>query len=342
MAITIKDVAKRADVSVTTVSFVINGHHSKVSKSTLKKVLRVIDELNYHPSRQARGLVSRKTGNLGFIITEDHFSRAEPFYTKVFLGTEFETREFEYYVLLKTIPTDFDEESRLPRFVLERNVDGLILVGKIPTTLIQRLKSTKIPMVLVDYYLPDENFPVVLIDNIAGGYKAAMHLINCGHRRIAFVGGDMEHPSITERYQGYRMALEKSNIPFDPALVVVDETYLSTRNGYCAAQKLFSQTKNVTAIFACNDSMALGAMQFLKERGKKIPQEVSLIGFDDVESGLTVEPHLSTVRVPKIELGSEAVRLLMNKLQNNSVAAHKVLIPVDVIARESTCRVNGN
>ena len=335
MSVTIKDVAKKANVSISTVSLVINNH-PKISKSTRKQVLKTIEELNYHPSRQARGLVSKKTGNLGFIITEDHFSRAEPFYTKVFLGTEFESRDLEYYILLTTVPPQFHEDSQLPRFILEKNVDGVILAGKIPRSLIDRLKFYKMTLVFVDYYLPDKNFPVVLIDNISGGYKATMHLIESNHRKIAFIGGDIEHPSIVERFQGYKLALEKSGIPFDPLLTVTDEPYLSPANGYQAAKKLFEQTDDITAIFASNDAMAFGVLQFLKEHGKQVPDDISLIGFDDVDADLTLEPPLTTISVPKIELGVEAIRLMIEKLQNPTATSRKVLVPVDLVVRGST------
>ena len=124
---TIKDVAKKAGVSIATVSLVIHNHE-RISSATRNKVQKIIKELNYHPIRSARGLVSRTSGNIGFIVTDDLFSRSEPFYTKIFLGTEFQARENEYYILLTTIPS----KNKIPRFILERNVDGIILAGKIP------------------------------------------------------------------------------------------------------------------------------------------------------------------------------------------------------------------
>jgi len=214
MAVTIKDVAKKANVSPATVSLVIHKHQ-RISSQTRSRVLKAIKELNYHPSRSARGLVSRQSGNIGFILRDDHFSRIEPFYTKIFLGTEFQARGDEYYILLTTVPADFKKGDQLPRFVLERNIEGVILAGKIPLTLIEALINSGIPLVFVDYYPPNGNYPVVMIDNIAGGIQATTHLIQCGHRRIAFIAGDIEHPSINERFQGYKMALEKARIDFE-------------------------------------------------------------------------------------------------------------------------------
>jgi len=341
MSVTIKDVARKAEVSVATVSLVIHNNQ-RISPETKRKVLRAIKSLDYHPTRSARGLVSKRSGNIGFILTDDHFSRSEPFYTKIFLGTEFEAREEEYYVLLTTISAKYHAETTLPRFILEKNVDGIILAGKIPELFIKNLRKYNIPLVFVDYYPPRGSFPVVLIDNISGGFKATSHLILCQHKKIAFVAGDTEHPSITERFQGYKMALEKSNIPFDSNVVVIDEPYTGRENGYSAAKKLLRQSDKISAIFAGNDAMAIGVLQYLKEQKIRVPQDISLIGFDDVESDLSIDPALTTVKVPKVDMGIEVMRLMSAILNNKLQTPRKVLMPVEVVVRNSTCEKNLN
>lgn len=339
MTATIKDVAKRAQVSTATVSLVIHNNN-RISETTRKRVLKAIQELNYHPSRSARGLVSKRSGNIGFILSEDHFSRSEPFYTQIFLGTEFRAREEEYYILLTTVPADITEKTPLPRFVLEKNVDGIILAGKVPPPLIEGLRQKGLPLVFVDYYPPRGNYPAVMIDNISGGYQATRHLIECRHTRIGFVAGDIEHPSINERFQGYKMALEKAGIPFHPDWVVLDAPYPDRKNGYLAARRLFTTSPDVSALFACNDAMAIGVLQYLKETGKRVPQDVSIIGFDDVEADLSLDPPLTTMRVPKVELGMEALNLMVDILKKNNHALRKVLVPVELIVRGSTCRIS--
>jgi LacI family transcriptional regulator len=336
MASTIKDVAKKANVSVATVSLVIHNHQ-RISSDTKRRVRRAIEDLNYYPVRTARGLVSQKSGNIGFIVTEDHFSRSEPFYTQIFLGTEFQARESEYYVLLTTVNSDFTTNTNLPRFILERNVEGVILAGKIPPSLIENLKNLEIPLVFVDYYPPQGNYPVVMIDNSAGGTKATQHLIDCHHTRIAFIAGDIAHPSISERFQGYKMALEKNQIPYDPSLVVIDEPYPAREFGYHAAGKMLQRDNHPTAIFACNDAMAIGVLQYLKERKIKVPDDISIIGFDDVEANLSMDPPLTTIRVPKVEMGIEAIKLMTEILQQKQTRSRKILVPVDLIVRQSTC-----
>lgn len=332
---TIKDVAKHAEVSTATVSLVINNN-SRISEETKRKVLKSIKSLDYHPSKSARDLVSKKTGNIGFILTDDHFLRTEPFYTKIFLGTEFEAREGEYYVLLTTVKSDFGEADPLPRFVLEKSVDGIIIAGKVQQNLIDRILDANIPIVFVDYQTENNCCPSVMIDNIQGGFTATNHLVELGHQNIAFIGGDIKHPSLYNRLLGYKQALEHANIEFNQRFIHTLSKYPDRQNGYEAAHDLFKNNKSISAIFACNDAMAIGAMHYLKDNGYKIPSNISIIGFDDVEADLLLDPPLTTIRVPKIELGAESLRLMIEYLKNDQISKKKILVPVELIVRGST------
>jgi len=339
MKSTIKDVAKKADVSIATVSFVINKN-KHISADTKNRVLKAIKSLNYHPSKSAINLVSGKTGNIGFILTNDHFLRTEPFYTRIFLGTEFEARNEGYYILLTSVCTDFNENDLLPRFILNKSVDGIIVAGKIPPNLIERIFASNLPTVYVDYIPPTNSHPLVLIDNIQGALLATNHLINLGHKNIAFIGGDIEHPSLSDRLKGYKQALENANIPFKNNLIVTDAKYPDRQNGFNSAKKIFSKNKSVTAVFAGNDAMAIGVLHYLKDNGYKVPEDISLIGFDDVEADLMLSPPLTTVRVPKIEMGVEALKLVVNTLKNKKSLPKKILVPVELVVRESTSICN--
>ena len=186
MTITIKDVAKKANVSTATVSLVIHKH-KRITETTRKKVLKTIDELDYRPSKVARGLVLQQTHNIGFLLTSDHFLRTEPFYTHIFLGAEFEARDHEYYVLLNTIPEQYNEKDCIPRFVKEKNVDGIIIAGKVPGQVIECLEASGIPLVFADYYPEQGNYSTVLIDNTRGGELVANHFIGLGHEKIGFI-----------------------------------------------------------------------------------------------------------------------------------------------------------
>ncbi len=338
MAITIKDVAKAANVSIATVSLVMHNHR-RISKETKVKVLEIIEKMNYRPSRSARGLVSRRTGNIGFILTNDHFLRTEPFYTHIFIGTEIEARENDFYVLLNSINSDFNEGDQLPRFILDRNVDGVIIAGKVPQILTEKLSHYNIPIVYIDYMPGNKNYSTVLVDNIMGGKIATEHLIELGHRNIAFIGGDIDHPSISDRMSGYKQAIQKANMPIVPELIETSENYPARTNGYNAAKKLFSCNKNITAVFACNDAMALGVIQYLKDNGKKVPLDVSVIGFDDVVSENSVDPPLCTVKVPTMEMGMEAMKLISTLLKEYEFYPKKVMMPVELVVRQSTQKI---
>ncbi len=335
---TIKDVAKMANVSIATVSLVVHDH-ARISKETKEKVLAAIIKLNYHPSHSARGLVKRKSGNIGFILTDDHFLRTEPFYTHIFIGTEFEAHESEFYVLLTTISSDFNTNDKLPRFILERNIDGVIIAGKVPSPFIEKLSKYYFPIIFVDYWPCTKKYSGVLVDNVNGGMLATDHLIKNGHKNIAFIGGDIDHPSISDRLNGFKKAFFDKGISINEKLIDTIEDYPGRTNGYSAAQRLFNDNNNITAIFACNDAMAIGAMQFMKDKGIKIPDDCSIIGFDDVVSDSAIEPALSTVRVPKMEMGTEAMKLMAHLVKNNIKGNQKILIPVELVIRESTKRI---
>jgi len=332
---TIKDVAAKANVSTATVSHVINNK-GRISPETTKKVLKTIKQLKYHPSRSARGLASHKTGNIGFIVTSDHFLKTEAFYTRIFLGVEFEAHRHDYYVLLTTTKSDFKNGDSLPRFVLEQSIDGIIVAGKIPKLLLETLCAQNIPLVILDYVPKYFECSSVLIDNVRGGLIATKHLIEYGHNNIAFISGEISHSSISDRLRGYKQALNEANIIIDERLIETNDEYLSMQNGYLATERLFKNNKNITAIFAGNDTIAIGAMQYLKDNNFNIPDDISLIGFDDVETGSLLSPPLTSIQVPKIDLGIEGLQLLVNIINSENKMIRKTIVPVELKLREST------
>lgn len=332
---TIKDVAQKAKVSEATVSLVLNNKAS-IREETRQRVLKAIQQLNYHPRHTARGLASRKSGNIGFILTDDHFSRAEPFYTKIFLGTEFESRKYKYYILLTTIPRAFHIETDLPRFLRERNVDGVMLAGHVPTVLSEHLFKLKMPHVFIDFSPRHKQGNVVIMDNLLGATLAVRHLLDLGHRRIAFVGGDITHPSIAKRLEGYQQALLEAQLPIADDLIESVESNTGSDDGVRATEKLLARGAQFTAIFAANDAMAIGAMQCLKKNRQQIPVDVSIVGFDDIEAGTHTQPSLTTIRVDKEELGAVAMRRLVEMIETKKELPGKVFTPVELVVRQST------
>jgi LacI family transcriptional regulator len=334
LPLTIKDVAKRAGVAQSTVSLVINEKRH-VSPATREKVLKAIRELGYHPRRVARVLASRRTGNIGFILSDRYFYQAEPFYTRIFLGTEFEARKYSYYVLLTTVGEGFSPRKSIPRFLVETNVDGVILTGKISDSLIYYIGDLGLPMVLVDYFPKDSKFPAVLIDNLHGAYEAVGHLIRLGHRRIGFIGAPIDHPSISDRLKGYEQALDESGLPRTDQLVAKDQSDSSVAGGYAAAKRLLRSSSPPTAVFATNDSMAMGAIKAAREIGLGVPDDLAIVGFDDIEVASHTHPPLTTMRVPKEEMGALAVRKIVERIETGGRPSEKTLIAVELVIRGS-------
>ena len=252
------------------------------------------------------------------------------------MGTEFEARTEGYYILLTSIKSDFDKKDALPRFVLNKSVDGIIIAGKISHKFIDKLSPYKIPTVFVDYSPPTNSYPLVLIDNIQGGLLATNHLINLGHKNIAFISCDINHPSFSDRLSGYKQALENAKIPVRNKLIYSCDRYPDREGGFNLAKKLFTDNNHVTAVFAGNDAMAFGAIHYLKSAGYKVPEDVSIVGFDGIEADILMDPPLSTVSVPKVELGVEALKLLANTLKNKKPFPKKIIVPVELIVRKST------
>lgn len=332
---TIKDVARKAGLSLSTVSLALNNR-GYVSPDTRERVLRVAGELAYHPTRAAKGLASKTSGNIGFILSEDHFSQAEPFYTRIFLGTEFEARNHNYYILLTTVRRQFKADVSVPRFLLERFVDGVIIAGEVNDNLISYIDSLGIPIVLVDYEMKRRRHSAVLIDNWRGATLAVQHLLDLGHRSIGFIGGDLEHPSINDRFHAYQQILREHGLSPEGSMTVVDGRETTIDSGFAAAEKLFRSGGKPSAVFAANDAMAIGCMRWAREAGITIPADLAVVGFDDIDMASHVEPGLTTIHVYKEEMGKVAVQRMADIILSKTGSITTTQVPVELIVREST------
>jgi LacI family transcriptional regulator len=337
---TIKDVARRSGLSASTVSLVVNKT-GYVSEKTRAKVMRVVKELGYHPTRAARGLASSTSGNIGFIVSEEHFAQAEQFYTRVFLGTEFEARLHDYYVLLTAVGRRFGTGDSVPRFLLERNVDGVIIAGSVNDRFIEHINGMGLPIVLVDYQVERKPYSAVLIDNRNGTRAAVSHLVDIGHTRIGFIGADLSHPGIAERFATYRSTLEEHGIVPDPSWIMTDEKLLTFKSGCDAATKVLSGPSRPDALFAANDSMAVGCLHCAKRAGLRIPEDIAIVGFDDLEVSSHVEPRLTSVRVHKEEMGKLALRRLVDILRSKTTTQMTAHVRTELVVRESTAGKSG-
>jgi len=338
---TIKDVAAKAGVAISTVSLVMNGK-GYVSQSTRSRVLTAAKKLQYMPSQAARALPSRRTGNIGFVVREDHFRRTEPFYTNVFLGTEFESNKHSYYVLLTVVPKDYRPEDHTPRFLAERNVDGLLIAGKVHSAFMRQAREMGLATVLIDF--ESDGLPAVVVDNQGGARAAARHLIERGHKNIAFLGADISHPSLKARREGFLLSLAEAGLPLDQSRsVIADEGEPDYKTGMMLCHQLVGGVRQPTAVFCANDAMALGVLDQASSLGIKVPEDLAVVGFDDVPSAARNRPALTTVRVHTEQLGELAMSYLVDLLQNGQSpdvrptrVSHTSRIPTELVVRQTT------
>ncbi len=329
---TISDVADAARVSISTVSLVMNGK-GPVADATRKRVQATADRLGYAPSRSARGLAARQTGNVGFVLREDHFRQSEPFYTRVFLGAEFEARRRGLYVLLATVPDPYDPARHAPRFLAEHSVDGVVVAGGVDPALLEQLRTRAIPFVLADFAW--DGSPTVSADNRAGALAVAEHFLASGHRRVGFLGADPGHPSPAERRDGFLDAMAAAGHPVPDALVVTAAGPTDRATGAEAAARLLDGERP-TAIFCANDALALGLMDAAADRGLTIPDDLAVAGFDDVDGAALAKPPLTTVRIHKEALGETALALLAQGVADGTGEfPPRTVIPTELVVRAS-------
>ncbi|MCK4577563.1 MAG: LacI family DNA-binding transcriptional regulator [Candidatus Marinimicrobia bacterium] len=327
-----------AGVSVSTVSLV----HSKrgyVSAKTRVKVEKVIAKHNYHPKQSARNLASGRTGNIGFILSDIHLSSTEMFYSRVLLGAELEARKRDYYILLTTADEGFQPPKDAPRFLKSGDVDAVIIAGSVPNELIEYVQELKLPYVLVDYRHPAIKSNLVLIENFDGAHVAVNHLLDNGHKQIAFVGGSFNHSSIQERFRGYQAALLSSGldeVANNKSIHYLVQQEITTQIGFDGICELLDNNVKIDAVVCANDTTAIGCLQALKQRQISIPQDIAVVGFDDIAYARDTDPSLTTVHVPKLEMGIQAVRLIFDLLDHPLSGLQSRIINTELVVREST------
>lgn len=328
--VTLKMVADRAGVSPSTVSRILNGT-AVVSDDKREEVHKAIAELGFVPNPVARGLAGGRTLSIGVVAQVID----SPFYGAALGGIEEVLGPAGYSPLFMSGHWNAAEEGRCIDVLRARRVDGIImLTGRVGDSALKSL-ARSLPVVVTGRNLKAPNLCALNLDNVAGGRLATEHLIAQGHRRIAFIMGVPNHPDATERLKGYRAALEAAGLPFDPALV--QQGQFSEESGLRATERLLDSGVPFTAIFAANDQMAFGAALALYRRSLRVPDDVSLVGFDDLASALYSIPPLTTVRQPVRELGRLAAQAMLELLAGRPP---QMAVPQPiVIERESTRRM---
>lgn len=325
--VTLAMVAEAAGVSPSTVSRILTGH-ARVSDDKRKAVEDAIARLNYQPNVLARGLAQGRTLSIG-VLTQDINS---PFYGQAHRGIEDELVGTGIVPLFVSGHWNVEDEAERMTHLLGRRVDGVIvLTGRLTDEQI-RDYARRVPIVVTGRSLKGSNIASMRVDDFKGAHRATQHLVELGHRRIAHIAGPQDHADSVERLKGYRKALEEGGIAFDPKLVVYADFH--EPSGVLAINQLLDTKQSFSAVFASNDQTAYGARLALYQRGIKVPEDVSLIGFDDLPASRYVIPPLSTIHQPVYELGQAAARVLLKLIEGGR---SRVALPEpQLVAREST------
>lgn len=327
-AVTIREVAERAGVAVSTVSRVLSGGYC--SEATRDRVLQATRELNYRPNQVARSLVRKESRTIGLIIPDI----TNPFFPALTRGVEDRARAAGYAVLLANTDGDLALEETAIRALLGQQIDGLVVtaVGKDASKLIEEAQE-RLPVVVMDRTVASLQTHSVVVENVTGARRAVEHLLSLGHRRIAYIGGVPGVVTEVDRMTGYTTALESAGLPVVPELL--RHGHFNYEGGYAAMRDLLSE--RFTAVFAANDLMALGAMKAIHEAGLRIPEEISVVGFDDIPFAQMAFPPLTTVRQPAYELGAMAAEMLV-KIRQGQVPTciQSMIFQPELVQREST------
>jgi LacI family transcriptional regulator len=332
--ITIVDVAKEAGVSFSTVSRVLNNEdHVKPEKR--EKVLRTIARLGYTANVQARSLRGGRTHVIGLLVRD----LGTAYIGEVIRGIDSRLADAQYDLMLYTTHRRKMQVHAYVATLTRGMADGLLLVlPRNPEGYLESLRERRFPFVLIDHQGIDNEGPAVGAQNLQGGYTATRYLLELGHRRSGMILGHMEMGCARDRLDGYHMALKEFGVTADPTLIVHGE--FDQPSGYAAATALLAQPTPPTAIFASNDVMAFGAMEAARAHGLHIPDDISIVGFDDVPQAEQVNPPLTTVRQPLKEMGSHAAQMLLEIIGNPERPAKKIELPTELVVRASTKRLS--
>lgn len=325
---TIYDVASKAGVSIATVSKVINntGH---IGEKTREKVLQIMQELRYQPSIMASALSGKKTYTIGLFIPD----LANPFFSEIARSVEDRGHELDFSIVMCSTDYNSEKEAKYISLLKQKSVDGFILASGFKNDeILKEIVNEKIPMALVAQEIPSLAVDSVAVDDFMGGYQVASYLASLGHTRIAVIAEDSR--SSKERIRGYRQALEDHTLEFDESIILVSD--FTVEDGKRLSAQLLDEKKPPTAIFACNDLLAIGTIQAAREKGVKIPDELSVVGFDNTILSTATDPPLTTVSQPIQEMGRQVVDLLIQEIEGQKKVKQRVVLSPELVIRDST------
>jgi DNA-binding LacI/PurR family transcriptional regulator len=330
---TIKDIAEQSGVSLSTVSLVLNDN-PRISQTTRARVLKTIKRLGYQPNRMARALARRHTQTLAILVPQLRHAFADVYFGEIVSGIYDHASRLDYKILLEVAGDEFIESQEYLQLYDQKFIDGIMFIGANSRhRFIAEFVDGKRPFLLVNNYTKEFDLNYVVSNYRYGGWQAAMHLVRLGHRRIGFIaGGVAEIQTSQDILESFKEVLEESGIVYDPKLVV--DGWLTEEGGMKAAEELLRNDPKITAICALNDKMALGAMKKINELGLRVPQDVAVVGFDDIPQASFAIPGLTTMHQPLYEIGKLACERLI-ELIHGKVSRVQEVLPIYLTVRES-------
>ncbi|GKX29256.1 LacI family transcriptional regulator [Vallitalea longa] len=329
---TIRDIAKVVGVTPTTVSNVINGNYNKVSQKTIDKVNKVIEESGYIPNKNARALANNSSKIIGVIFpkTKEGFMQ-NPFHAQILTGIEKVISAKEYYLMIKSI----EKYEDIYQLMQNWSVDGFIILSLIGYQLPKLEKFKNVPVVFIDTYYEELKYINIGSDDYGGEYKAANHLLKMGHESIGFISYHIDYPSvISMRLNGFKDALENKGIPFDYSKDVLEIEEFDAHDEECV-NRILDFAKNKTGICISADILAIEIVEVLKDNGYIIPDDMSIIGFDNVYLSRYANPKLTTINQDIIAKGNIAAENLINMIEKNYSKEPNIKIQTDLVIRDS-------
>jgi LacI family transcriptional regulator len=330
MTASIRDVAREAGVSVTTISRVVNGN-GPVAEETRRRVLAAIDRLSYVPHRGARSLITRKTETVGVLLPDIHGE----FFSELIRGIDQAARGSRYHVLVSGSHSDLAEMEAVLH-ALRGRVDGLIVMSPEVDALPLLTRSSRaLPLVLLNCGNEYDGFDGIDVDNYGGALALVRHLVGRGHRRIALIAGPAGNQDARDRARAWRDGLAEAGLPAPPELVLPGD--FREASGHEAGSRLARLSPRPTAVFAANDAMAIGCLAALREAGLAVPEHVALGGFDDIPIARYLSPPLTSVRVPIARLGARAMQRLLSRLEPATESPlGREVVPTELVVRASS------
>jgi len=332
LSVTIKDIAKQASVSINTVSRALNGKPD-VNEETKKRIIEIAKRLNYVPNFLAKGLVTKNTKTIGVIISDN----SNPFFAKIIKGIEDFARSEGYSIILCNTDEEYEKEEDAIYLLQQKQVDGFLIT--LTSTQKERidvlkLKRAEIPFVLLNRHMDNIMTDYVINDNIYGAYIAINHLVKLGYKRIGYISGPPQISSVRERLEGYRKALFENNIEFDNSLI--KESNLKMEDGTILMRELLELENLPTAVFTYSDFLAIGVLKAIKEAELKIPEDIALVGYDDIEFSAFLEVPLTTVHQPRYRIGEKGARILINRIEGKgSKDLQQIILKPELVIRKS-------